>query len=48
MAKTEHPDRYIWWLNELESLGVHTKHTERISDLARTSALTKNLKKVFL
>jgi hypothetical protein len=26
MAQTEHPERYGWWLNELESLGVNAKH----------------------
>jgi hypothetical protein len=24
MAKIEHPEKYGWWLNELESLGVNT------------------------
>jgi hypothetical protein len=24
LAEIEHPERYIWWLNELESLGVNT------------------------
>jgi hypothetical protein len=24
MAKIEHTERYSWWLNELESLGVNT------------------------
>jgi hypothetical protein len=24
MANIEHPEKYGWWLNELESLGVNT------------------------
>ena len=24
MAGKEHPERYSWWLNELESLGIDT------------------------
>jgi hypothetical protein len=24
MAETEHPKKYSWWLNELESLGIDT------------------------
>jgi hypothetical protein len=22
MAEAEHPERYTWWLNELDSLGI--------------------------
>jgi hypothetical protein len=25
-AKNEHPEKYGWWLNELESLGVSPKY----------------------
>jgi hypothetical protein len=24
MAKIEHPEKYSWWLNELDSLGIGT------------------------
>jgi hypothetical protein len=24
MAKAEHPEKYNWWLNELDSLGIST------------------------
>jgi hypothetical protein len=24
MAKAEHPEKYDWWLNELDSLGIST------------------------
>ena len=47
MARTEQPDRYSWWLNELESLGVNAKHKEDINDLQEASALTESLKQLF-
>jgi hypothetical protein len=25
MAEVEHPEKYSWWLSELESLGVDTQ-----------------------
>jgi hypothetical protein len=24
MAEAEHPEKYNWWLNELDSLGIST------------------------
>jgi hypothetical protein len=24
MAKADHPEKYNWWLNELDSLGIST------------------------
>jgi hypothetical protein len=24
MAEAEHPEKYNWWLNELDSLGINT------------------------
>ena len=47
MARTEQPERYSWWLNELESLGVNATHKEDINDLQEASALTENLKQLF-
>ncbi len=47
MAQTEHPERYGWWLNELETLGVKAKHKEELNDLPEVSALTENLKQLF-
>ena len=47
IARTEQPERYSWWLNELESLGVNGKHKEDINDLQEASALTENLKQLF-
>lgn len=47
MAIAEQPERQGWWLNELESLGVNTKHKEELGDLAIASALTEYLKQLF-
>jgi hypothetical protein len=38
MAEVEHPEKYNWWLNELESLGI--------SDL--TDAMKKTLYEEYL
>jgi hypothetical protein len=46
MAVAEHPERQGWWLNELESLGVNTKH-EEFNNLLEASSLTENLKQLF-
>jgi hypothetical protein len=27
MAKAEHPEKYNWWLNELDSLGINGINT---------------------
>jgi hypothetical protein len=27
MAKAEHPEKYNWWLNELDSLGINDINT---------------------
>ena len=47
MVIAEHPERYSWWLNELESLGVSARHKEDLHDLPEASALTENLKQLF-
>jgi hypothetical protein len=30
MARAEHPEKYSWWLNELESLGVNARLLKRV------------------
>ena len=47
MAKAEYPEKYGWWLNELESLGINAKHKEELNDLTEISALAGNIKKLF-
>jgi hypothetical protein len=33
MAEIEHPERYSWWLNELDSLGVNTLEKHGLNNL---------------
>ena len=44
MAKIEHPERYSWWLNELESLGVDTLNKDGLDDHKGASDLTEAVK----
>ena len=44
MAEIEHPERYSWWLNELESLGVNTLQKDGINDSREASDLTGAVK----
>jgi len=40
----EHPERYGWWLNELDSLGIRTKKINDLNDLQEIRNLTQNIK----
>jgi hypothetical protein len=44
----EHPERYGWWLNELESLAISAKRTNELNDLNEISGLAENIKWGFL
>lgn len=43
----EHPERYSWWLNELESLGISAKRINELNDLKEIRNLTENIKEAF-
>ena len=45
--KNEHPEKYGWWLNELESLGVSPKVCNELNDMQEVSNLTEILKQTF-
>lgn len=47
MAIAEHPEKYSWWLNELESLGINTRNEGRLDDLKKASKLTVDIKQIF-
>gem|GEM_PF-501672 len=48
MAKgREHPERYGWWINELESLGVGVKKTNEFNDLKEIRSLAEVIKQGF-
>ena len=40
----EHPERYGWWINELESLGVSVKKINEFNDLDEIRDLTDIIK----
>jgi hypothetical protein len=44
MAEIEHPERYSWWLNELESLGVNTLEKNGLNNHKEASDLTEAVK----
>jgi hypothetical protein len=44
MAGKEHPERYNWWLNELESLGVNTLEKNGLNNHKEVSDLTEAVK----
>jgi hypothetical protein len=43
-SRREHPERYGWWINELESLGLSVKKTNELNDLKEIHSLAENIK----
>jgi hypothetical protein len=44
MAEIEHPERYGWWLNELDSLGISTLQKNGLDNQKEASDLTDVVK----
>jgi hypothetical protein len=44
MAGAEHPEKYHWWLNELESLGINTLEKNGLNNYKEASDLTEAVK----
>jgi hypothetical protein len=44
MAGAEHPEKYGWWLNELESLGVNTLEKHGLNNHKEASDLAEAVK----
>ena len=40
----EHPERYGWWINELESLGLSIKKVNELNDLDEIRDLAEIIK----
>ena len=40
----EHPERYAWWINELESLGLSVKKINEFNDLNEIRDLAEIIK----
>lgn len=45
--RRECPEKYDWWLNELESLGVSVKVVNDLNNIEEVSELAENLKQTF-
>ena len=44
MDEIEHPQRYSWWLNELDSLGISTLKKNGLNNQKEASDLTDTVK----
>ena len=45
-TEKEYSDRYGWWLNELDSLGIVPKKTNELNDKQEISDLSENIKQI--
>ena len=43
-TRREHLERYGWWINELDSLGVRVKRTNELNNLTEIRSLVENIK----
>jgi hypothetical protein len=48
MAKAEHPEKYNWWLNELDLLGISTLQKNGLSNHKEVSDLTEAVNRHFM
>lgn len=49
MADTnEHPEKYAWWINELNSLGVKVEDNNEIVDVRRLENLADDIKQAHI
>jgi hypothetical protein len=44
MARAEHPEKYNWWPNELDSLGINTFQKNGLNNQKESSDLTETVK----
>ena len=44
MAKAEHPEKYNWWLNESDSLGISTLQKNGLNNQREVSDLAEAVK----
>jgi hypothetical protein len=45
-TKKEYPDKYGWWINELESLGLAVNKVNELNNIKEVSSLSNNIKQV--
>ncbi|HEU4446192.1 MAG TPA: hypothetical protein VFR94_16085 [Nitrososphaeraceae archaeon] len=48
MAKAEHPEKYNWWLNELDSLGISTLQKNGLNNQKEAFDLAEAVKQTLL
>ena len=49
MADTnEHPEKYAWWINELNSLGVKVEDNNEIVDVRQLENLADDIKQAHI
>ena len=46
--KREYPERYGWWRNELDSLGITIKKRNELNDVKELRDLSNNIKNGFV
>ena len=44
--KEELPEKFGWWVNELESLGLSVKKANELNDIKEVSSLTDSIKQI--
>ncbi len=44
MAKADHPEKYNWWINELDSLGISKFQKNGLGNQKEASDLTEAVK----
>jgi hypothetical protein len=48
MAEVEHPEKYNWWLKELDSLGISTLQKNGLHNQKEASDLTEPVSRHFM
>jgi hypothetical protein len=48
-TRNAYPEKYAWWINELNSLGIHQEDkNEKLRDIQAPENLTDDIKQLFI
>lgn len=48
-TRNEYPEKYAWWINELNSLGINQEDkNEKLRDIQALENLTDDIKQLFI
>lgn len=48
-TRNEYPEKYAWWINELNSLGISQEdNNEKLRDIQALENLTDDIKQLFI